>query len=104
MTALWQVFVRLAAFNDLPRIDRMMGSEPLKKRLFEECLVEERLHGLFFRMLRCFPLSRQLLEELLRPYPELHWTLELNEARPTEWPCALHSVKEIALKAVQRSV
>lgn len=60
-----EVFVRLAAFNDLPRIDRMMEKSAFQRRVFEECLVEERLHPLFFRMVRCFPPSRALLEALV---------------------------------------
>ena len=102
-----EAFVRLSAFVDLPRLDEMMGrSQPFRRRVFEQCLAEERLHPLFFRMVRCFPPSKSLLEELLHPYPELRWTLELNALTEVfgsgQWPAALHTVKEIAIKAMDR--
>eukprot|EP00438_Fugacium_kawagutii_P023746 Skav231435 [mRNA] locus=scaffold330:239963:245787:+ [translate_table: standard] len=101
------VFVRLSALIDLPRLDDMMlKSEAFRRRVFEQCLAEEQLHPLFFRMVRCFPPSKSLLEELLHPYPELRWTLELNELTEVfntgQWPAALHTVKEIAIKAMER--
>ncbi|CAL1156086.1 unnamed protein product [Cladocopium goreaui] len=103
-----EVFVRLSALIDLPRLDSMMlRSEAFRRRVFEQCLAEEQLHPLFFRMVRCFPPTKSLLEELLQPYPELRWTLELNALTEVfntgQWPAALHTVKEIAIKAMERA-
>jgi len=103
-----EVFVRLSALIDLPRLDSMMlRSEAFRRRVFEQCLAEEQLHPLFFRMVGCFPPTKSLLEELLQPYPELRWTLELNALTEVfntgQWPAALHTVKEIAIKAMERA-
>ncbi|CAK8990853.1 Uncharacterized protein SCF082_LOCUS2412 [Durusdinium trenchii] len=103
-----EAFVRLSAWSDLPRLDGMMESEAFRRRVFEQRLAEKPLHPLFFRMVRCFPPTKAALEELLLPYPELRWTLELNRLNEvgqvgiSPWPNAMHSVKEIAIKAMER--
>ncbi|CAJ1447597.1 unnamed protein product [Effrenium voratum] len=101
-----EIFVRLAADADLPRLDEQMSkSEPFRQHAFAQCLKQPRLHPLFFRLIRAFPPSKEVLEELMLPYPELRWTLELNgvrEAPRGQWSTALRAVREIASKNSDR--
>lgn len=98
-----ELFIKLAANADVKRLDEQMAaSEKFRPHAFVYCLQQPRLHPLFFRLLRLFPPSSEALEELLSPYPELRWTLELSglaEASKSRWPVAAHSVKQMAEKA-----
>ncbi|CAE6967122.1 unnamed protein product [Symbiodinium natans] len=98
-----ELFIKLAANADVKRLDEnMAASETFRPHAFTYCLQHPRLHPLFFRLLRLFPPSSETLEELLSPYPELRWTLELSglaEASSSRWPLAAHAVKRIGEKA-----
>jgi hypothetical protein len=90
------------AASDLPRLDKhMTSSEGFRTRALAQCLRKPRLQPLFFRSLRMRPIPQDLLEELLLPYPELRWTMDvhgLDEFNSSEqdWLRALASVKQRA--------
>eukprot|EP00931_Biecheleriopsis_adriatica_P122187 TRINITY_DN97197_c0_g1_i1.p1 TRINITY_DN97197_c0_g1~~TRINITY_DN97197_c0_g1_i1.p1 ORF type:complete len:1160 (+),score=236.23 TRINITY_DN97197_c0_g1_i1:54-3533(+) len=112
----FEALVSLTGSSSLSRLDEHMAkSESFRPHAFAQCLRRPQLHPLFFRLLRRFPPSQELLEELMAPYPELRWALDINgldeASSPHQWKLALQKVKKAARenvvsqkKAVKRDV
>eukprot|EP00930_Biecheleria_cincta_P034456 TRINITY_DN23815_c0_g1_i1.p1 TRINITY_DN23815_c0_g1~~TRINITY_DN23815_c0_g1_i1.p1 ORF type:complete len:1180 (-),score=188.82 TRINITY_DN23815_c0_g1_i1:12-3551(-) len=101
----FEAVVMMSAISNVHRLEEHMEkSEPFRAHAFAHCLRHAQLHPLFFRLLRLFPPRSEVLDELLRPYPEIQWTLSirnLNESCSSEkWMQALQDVGSLAQKTV----
>lgn len=75
----FEAIVNLTAHRDVHRLDEHMAeSEVFCKHALAHCLRHPRLQPFFFRATRKFDIPTSVVEELLMPYPELRWTLEVQ--------------------------
>jgi hypothetical protein len=104
-----ETIVQLMAESDLARLDALMAeSNPFRREALALFLKTQKLHPLFFRSIKEAPLSEPELEDLLAPYPELRWTLELqglaSSSTNADWQSALQRVGRRAAASVRNEV
>jgi len=103
----FEAMVDILAASDPQRLEELLAhSQGFRAHALRHFLRVQALQPWFFRTARRFELPPSEIEELLAPYPELRWTLEvegLDEASPDgQWLAALQEVERRAAGTLQR--
>lgn len=101
-----EAVVTLGASTDPRHLDELLtNSAEFRAKALAQFLRISALRPLFFHALRRFEVPRPQLEELLAPYPELRWTLEVQSlpAQPAkaDWQAALGRIEQSAAATVR---
>lgn len=96
-----EAVVTLGASTDPRRLEEHLASSPeFRAQALAQFLRVSALRPLFFRALQRFEVPQEQLEELLAPYPELSWALEVHalsrQPSQADWQAALGRIQRAA--------
>lgn len=102
-----ELLVEMSASRDKARLDGLMAkSEQFRQFALGHFLRFRKLQPLFFQTIQNYNIPSATVEELLAPYPELRWVLEVRgltaQSPEAEWQVKGDRVRQWASSAAQK--
>lgn len=101
--------VSLSAECDPSRLEgHLQASQEFRYEVLAHCLQNKRLWPHFFQILKNHPVPAGKLEDLMGPYPELRWTLDVKDmgehSSEADWQAALKQIESRASAVMRKEV